>query len=118
MRVPDYGINFPNYGLIAAEQTIANRRDALAKLAKVQVATWEYIWGGHEDEAVAALISARSNIKLDRDVVKGQLMINKPLLDTENTKGKPIGGQSEKDWKHALRDIKASGASSSCHNRH
>jgi NitT/TauT family transport system substrate-binding protein len=113
IRLADYGINFPSYGLIATEQTIANRRDALAKLAKVQIATWEYIWGGHEDEAVDALVSARSNIKLDRDVVKGQLMINKPLFDTENTKGKPIGWQSEKDWELALRDIKASGAISS-----
>jgi NitT/TauT family transport system substrate-binding protein len=113
IRLADYGINFPSYGLIATETTIANRRDALAKLAKVQIETWEYIWSGHEDEAVDALISARSNIKLDRDVVKGQLMINKPLLDTDNTKGKPIGWQSEKDWELALRDIKAAGAISS-----
>ena len=113
IRLADYGINFPSYGLIATETTIANRRDALAKLAKVQIETWEYIWSGHEDEAVDALISARSNIKLDRDVVKGQLMINKPLLDTDNAKGKPIGWQSEKDWELALRDIKAAGAISS-----
>ncbi len=110
VRLADYGINFPSYGLIATEKTLAQRKEALAKLAKVQVETWEYIWNGHVDEAVDALIKARSNIKLDRDVVKRQLELNRPLFDTENTKGKRIGWQSAKDWELALRDIKAAGA--------
>lgn len=110
VRLADYGINFPSYGLIATEETIAKRKDALAKLAKVQIETWEYIWNGHEDEAVDALIRARSHIKLDRDVVRGQLEINRDLFDTENTKGHRIGWQSAKDWELALRDIKAAGA--------
>jgi NitT/TauT family transport system substrate-binding protein len=110
IRLADYGINFPSYGLIATETTLTQKKDALAKLAKVQVETWEYIWNGHVDEAVDALIKARSNIKLDHDIVKGQLEFNRSLLDTENTKGKRIGWQSDKDWELALRDIKASGA--------
>lgn len=116
IRLADYGINFPSYGLIATETTIANRKDALAKLAKVQIETWEYIWNGHVDEAVDALIKARSNIKLDRDVVKGQLESYRSLFDTENTKGKRIGWQSDKDWELALRDIEASGAIASYTN--
>ena len=80
IRLADYGINFPSYGLIATETTIANRKDALAKFAKVQIETWEYIWSGHVDEAVDALIKARPNIKLDRDVVRGQLEFNKSLF--------------------------------------
>ncbi|MGI8525561.1 MAG: ABC transporter substrate-binding protein [Pseudolabrys sp.] len=110
IRLADYGINFPSYGLIATETTIANRRDALAKLAKVQIETWEYIWNGHVDEAVDALMKSRSNLKLDRDVVKGQLVLNKDLFDTAATKGKRIGWQSTQDWDMALRDIKAAGA--------
>ena len=113
IRLADYGINFPSYGLIATEETIAKRRDGLAKLVKVQIETWEYIWNGHEDEAVDALIKARSTIKLDRDVVRGQLEINRGLFETEHTKGKRIGWQSDKDWELALRDIQASGAISS-----
>ncbi len=113
IRLADYGINFPSYGLIATEETIAKRKDALAKLAKVQIETWEYIWKGNENEAVDALIKARSNIKLDRDVVRGQLELNRGLFETDNTRGKRIGWQSDKDWELALQDIKASGAISS-----
>src|SRR6476661_7215473 len=46
IRLADYGINFPSYGLIATETTLTQKKDALAKLAKVQVETWEYIWNG------------------------------------------------------------------------
>ena len=110
IRLADYGINFPSYGLIATEKTIEQRHDALAKLAKIQVETWEYIWNGHEDEAVEALIKARSGMKLDHDIVKAQLELNRDLFYTEATKDKRIGWQSAQDWENALRDIKASGA--------
>jgi len=110
IRLADYGINFPSYGLIATEKNVEQRRDALAKLAKVQVETWEYIWNGHVDEAVDALIKARSGMKLDRGVIKHQLELNREFFYTDATKGKRIGWQSAQDWTNALRDIKASGA--------
>jgi len=113
IRLVDYGINFPSYGLVATESTISQRRDALAKLAKVQIEAWEYIWNGHVDEAVDALMKQRSNLKLDRDAIKGQLLLTKQFFDSDATKGKRIGWQSDKDWELALRDMKAAGAISS-----
>jgi NitT/TauT family transport system substrate-binding protein len=110
IRLADYGINFPSYGLMATERAIEQRRDAFAKLAKVQIETWEYIWNGNIEEAVDAVIKARPAIKLDRDTVKHQLELNRDLFDTEATKGKRIGWQSTQDWENALRDIKTSGA--------
>jgi NitT/TauT family transport system substrate-binding protein len=110
IRLADYGINFPSYGLIATEATLEKRRDALAKLAKVQVETWEYIWEGHVDEAVDALLKSRQDLKLDRDMIKSQLELNKQFFDTDATKDKRIGWQSAHDWELALRDIKAAGA--------
>jgi NitT/TauT family transport system substrate-binding protein len=110
IRLADYGISFPSYGLIATEKTIAQRPEALAKLAKVEVETWEYIWQGHVDEAVKAVIDSRPNIKLDPDVIKGQLELNKPFFYTDATKDKPIGWQSKVDWEIALRSMKDAGA--------
>lgn len=105
----DYGINFPSYGLVATEKTLVERRDALAKLVKVQVETWAYIWSGHEDEAVDAIIKARPAVKLDPAVLRQQLELNRDLFDTPSTKGKPIGWQSVEDWNAALNDLRAVG---------
>ena len=109
LRLADYGINFPSYGLVATEKTLAERREALRKLVKVQVETWEYIWNGHVDEAVKAVLDSRPNVKLDPDVIKGQLELNKAFFDTEATKGKRIGWQAAEDWKAALQSMKEAG---------
>jgi NitT/TauT family transport system substrate-binding protein len=103
----DYGINFPSYGLVATERTLLDRKDALAKLVKVQVETWEYIWSGHEDEAVAAIIKARPTAKLDATVLRQQLELNRNLFNTPATKDKPIGWQSAEDWNAALADLRS-----------
>jgi NitT/TauT family transport system substrate-binding protein len=112
IRLADYGISFPSYGLIATEATIAKRPAALTKLAKVEIEAWNYIWQdpAHVDEAVQAVIDDRPNIKLDRAVLKGQLELNKPFFYTDATKNKPIGWQATKDWEDALKSMKDAGA--------
>jgi NitT/TauT family transport system substrate-binding protein len=105
----DYGINFPSYGLVATEKTLAERRNALARLVKVQVETWAYIWSGHEDEAVDAIIKARPTVKLDAGVLRQQLELNRNLFNTPATEGKPIGWQSSEDWDAALNTLRATG---------
>lgn len=110
IRLADNGINFPSYGLIATEAVLAAKKDALAKLAKVQVEAWNYIWNGHVNEAVQAVIDDRPNIKLDPEVIRGQLELNKPFFYTKNTKDKPIGWQSDQDWQDALQSMLKAGA--------
>lgn len=110
LLLADYGINFPSYGLVATEQTLVQKRDALKKLVKVQVEAWKYIWSGHSDEAVNLIIEARPNVKLDPSILKQQLDLNRDLFATEATKDKPIGWQSATDWENALADMKAAGA--------
>jgi len=105
----DYGIHFPSYGLVATEETLKNRADMLRKLAKVQVEAWEYIWNGHEDEAVQAIIKQRPGANLDPVSLKGQIEMNRPLFYTKATKDKPIGWQSEQDWAAALKSMKEAG---------
>lgn len=112
IRMADYGISFPSYGLIATEATIAKRPAALTKLAKVEIEAWNYIWRdpAHVEEAVQAVIDDRPNIKLDRAVLKGQLELNKPFFFTDATKDKPIGWQATKDWEDSLKSMKGAGA--------
>ncbi|GAA4334766.1 ABC transporter substrate-binding protein [Pigmentiphaga soli] len=109
IRMADYGLHFPSYGLVATEATLKNRSDMLRKFNKVQIETWEYIWNGHEDEAVQALIKQRPGMNLDPVTLKAQLEMNKPLFYTENTKDKRIGWQSAEDWKAALKSMREAG---------
>ena len=110
IRLADHGINYPGYGLITREETLAKRKDALARFAKVQVETWEYIWKGHVDEAVDALLKARAGLSLDRSMMKAQLELTRPFFYTEETKDKRIGWQAARDWESALRSMKEAGA--------
>jgi NitT/TauT family transport system substrate-binding protein len=59
IRMADYGIDFPSYGLMATTRTFEKRSDMLRRFAKVQIETWEYIWKGNQDEAVQAIIKQR-----------------------------------------------------------
>ena len=109
IRLADYGINFPSYGLFATQKTLDTRADMLRKFAKVQVEAWEYIWKGNQDEAVQAIMKNRAAMKLDPTVLKAQLELNRGFFDTPNTRGKRIGWQSSADWAAAIASMKEAG---------
>jgi NitT/TauT family transport system substrate-binding protein len=110
IRLADYGISFPSYGLLASNKTLEGRKDMLRKFTKVQVETWEYIWKGHTDEAAQAMIKQRSGTRFDLDVLKTQFELIRPIFFTEATKGKRIGWQASADWAAAIKSIKDAGA--------
>ena len=105
----DYGINFPSFGIIATEETIAKRPATVQKFVKVTLRAWDYILAGHEGEAVDALISLRPGIKLDRNVLLGQIEAYNDFIYTENTKGRPTGWQSDRDWAAAIKTMESAG---------
>ena len=101
----DYGVSFPSYGLIAREETLVNKRDALSKLAQIQQRAWAYIFDGHIDEAVAAIAVARPEAKFSTDVLSGQIESYREFFVTERTKNKPYGWQSRDDWRDAIHTM-------------
>jgi NitT/TauT family transport system substrate-binding protein len=105
----DYGVTFPSYGLIALEDTLDARGDELAKLAAVQQRAWTYIFDGHIDEAVDAIIAARPDNGLNPDVLRGQIISYRPFFDTERTAGLPFGVQSKDDWADAIASMETAG---------
>lgn len=109
IRMADYGIHFPSYGLIASDKTLRERKEMLRKFNKVQIETWEYIWKGHEDEAVQALIKQHPGMNLDPVVLKAQLELNRDLFHTEATKNKRIGWQADSDWVAAIESMRQAG---------
>lgn len=109
IRLVDYGINFPSYGLVASIKAFEGRKDMLAKFTRVQIETWEYIWKGHIDEAAQAVIKQRPGMTLDPDAIKGQLELMRPYFFTVATKGKRIGWQASSDWASAIKSMKDTG---------
>lgn len=103
------GLTVPGYGLVVRKNELDPRADMLGKFVKVQQDTWKYIFAGHEDEAVDALLAERAGARLDRKIIMGQLKGYMPLFDTPNTKGKPLGWQAEADWANALKAMKEVG---------
>lgn len=98
----DVGLRLPSYGLVVTPKIMEARNADLGKLVSVQTRTWNYIAGGKQDEAVDAIIAQRPGQKLDRTVLKGQLVAYMALFDTPATKGKPPGWQADQDWVAAL----------------
>jgi NitT/TauT family transport system substrate-binding protein len=104
------GIIFPSYGLVAREETLANRKDALAKFVQVQQRAWVYLADGHVGEGVAAIRAQRPEANLDPNVLRGQIELSIDYFNTPATEGQPLGWQAENDWNAALTSMERAGA--------
>lgn len=102
----EYGVAFLSYGIITQEQKIESRKEALGRFLGIQARAWKYVADGHVDEAVSAIMKQRPNASLDPVVLKGQLELYIKFMNTPNTKGRPIGWQSDLDWAATLSSMK------------
>lgn len=105
----DYGISYPSYGFFATETTLSQRAATLQKLMKTQIRAWNYIYGGHIDDGVAAIVKQRPDAKLNPAILKRHLELYREFFDTPNTKGRPFGWQAEADWQRAVSSMEAAG---------
>jgi NitT/TauT family transport system substrate-binding protein len=81
---------FPSYGLIATEETIANRGEALRKLVEIQQRAWAEI-AANPDLGVEAMIAERPDAMLNPDILRGQIELTVEYFDTPATEGEPLG---------------------------
>lgn len=102
IRFADHGLEFPSFGLLATEKSIASKREALKRFASVVAGTWGYIFAGHQDEAVKAIIAARPQAKLNPVVLRQQIDTLKDYALTDATKTLPFGTMAAADWKRAV----------------
>jgi NitT/TauT family transport system substrate-binding protein len=102
------GLEFPSYGLVATEETIANRGEALGKLVEIQQRAWEHL-KTNIDDGVQAMLNQRSDANLNPDVLREQIRMTIEFFDTPATEGKPIGWQATEDWVAALEGMERAG---------
>jgi NitT/TauT family transport system substrate-binding protein len=103
------GMRVPSFGLTVRKSDITARKDMLAKLVSVMNRSWDYVQQDHVDEAIDAIIAGRPNEKLDRTVMKNQLLGYLKLLNTPATQGKPTGWQAASDWQEAVASLQSAG---------
>jgi NitT/TauT family transport system substrate-binding protein len=102
MSAVDYGVKLPGDGLYATEDTIAQKREALAKFIAICVEALDYIYAGHESEAVEAIKKERPELKLTPETLRFQVDMYRPLRFSPKTEGHPVGWQSDEEWKERI----------------
>jgi NitT/TauT family transport system substrate-binding protein len=102
------GITFPSYGLVARDDTIANRGPALRRLIQVQQRAWEHL-RTNPDDGAKAIIAERPDARLDPKVLAEQIKLTIDYFDTPASQGRPIGWQAREDWEAALKSMEAAG---------
>jgi NitT/TauT family transport system substrate-binding protein len=102
------GLEFPSYGLVATEETIDNRGEALEKIVEIQQRAWEHL-KTNIDDGVQAMLNQRPDANLNPDVLREQIRMTIEFLDTPATEGKPVGWQATEDWIAALEGMERAG---------
>jgi NitT/TauT family transport system substrate-binding protein len=103
----DAGLYLPSYGLLARDETIASKKDALTRFVSITDAAWAYIAAGHQDEGVDAIQAARPNAKLSRVVMRSQVDDFLTFFPTPASAGLPVGQMAHADWVQAIDTLVA-----------
>jgi NitT/TauT family transport system substrate-binding protein len=109
VRFADYGLQFPSFGLFATERTMAAKSEALRRFASVVAGCWSYIFDGHEDEGVQAIMAARPQSKLDPKVLRQQIDTLKEYARTYAVASSPTGTMALSDWQQAVKVLTEGG---------
>ncbi|QHI99682.1 ABC transporter substrate-binding protein [Xylophilus rhododendri] len=109
IRFADYKLNMPSFGLFATESKIAAKREAIARFSSVVSAAWQYIYEGHEDEAVEAIVAQRPQAKLDKKVLRGQIDALKGFFKLPAPAGSPLGTPVAEDFTVAVKTLTDAG---------
>ncbi len=105
VRFADYNLNMPSFGVFATEAKIAAKREAITKFASVVARSWAYIYDGHQDEAVDAIVAQRPQAKLDKKILRGQIDALQGFMQSPAAVGQPVGTMVAADWTQAIKTL-------------
>jgi NitT/TauT family transport system substrate-binding protein len=98
----DFGLNLPDFGLVAHETNLTKKGAALRKFASIVAGAWAYVLKGHEDEAIAASVHNHQATLLNPALLRANLDVSLQFLYSPSTQNLPIGVQTEEDWAAAI----------------
>jgi NitT/TauT family transport system substrate-binding protein len=92
------GVDMPGEGLVASDKILAEKHDAIQKFVGIIKQTLEYMYDGHEAEAVDATLKARPDLSKSHDILLKEAILAKEFLRTPGTQNHPFGWQSPEEW--------------------
>lgn len=106
LRFTDFGMPMLDYGMVAGEDAIKAKPEALAAFNKVIARSFAYVLGGKLDEGVKAIVDARPEVKLNPEVLATQFKAYAQYIYTPTTQGLPVGAISAKDFEDTAATLK------------
>lgn len=101
----DHGAGTLSIGVVTSDQMIRKRPETVRKFMRAVSAAWKHAIK-NPDAAVEAALKEFPQYAAQKAVLRRQLDLTFPLLETPNTKGEPIGWMSEKDWQDTQRILR------------
>jgi NitT/TauT family transport system substrate-binding protein len=103
MPFAKFGVSPLGQGLIATDQTIAQKSDLLARFVRATVHGFEDVMKkDNYDAAVENGLKLSGTTEKQRESIKLQLLESVSRFHTDNTEGKPFGWMSDKDWDKSI----------------
>lgn len=99
----DFGVTALEGGIVANAEWLAKNGAAAKRFLKATAAAWAAA-KANPAGAVDAAVKAKPELEKTRAVHLRQLALTFEIVETSNTKGKPLGTMSEADWK-AMLDV-------------
>jgi NitT/TauT family transport system substrate-binding protein len=106
LRFTDFGMPMLDYGMVVSEDTIKTKPIALAAFNRVVARAFAYVLDNHLDEGVKAIVDARPEVRLDKDVLATQFRAYAQYIFSADTQGKPVGSISAKDFEDTTITLK------------
>lgn len=106
LRYSDYGITSMANGLIVSNETIQKRPETVRKFMRATQRAWEAM-RDRPDEVVAVWLKVMQSQEREMFTKVAHNVIS--IMQTPNSKGKPLGWMSPKDWERMVASMKEIG---------
>ncbi len=103
LNFADIGVNTVGISVIAHHDTIKNQADLTKRFVAAMQRSYE---AGMADPDAAIASAKRAKPDINAKALKGQLMVDLPLIESPASKGKGIGYAAAEDWGRTLNLMK------------
>jgi len=98
----DYDVPLPSFGLIVSEERMAKDPQSIGAFVQTYFKALDYVFGGHEDEAAAAILKSRPNGRYAPELIRAQIDAYRDYFARQSAKDPPSGWHSPEEWEKII----------------
>jgi NitT/TauT family transport system substrate-binding protein len=102
----DHGVKILDFGLLASDSAITANAAPLKAFVSVVSRAYQYTLDGHLDEAIDALMTLRSDARLDHALSVAMFKEHAKFIPSPSSTGKPVGYISVEDCNDTVATLK------------